>query len=185
MLGKIIIGAGLVVAGGALGVVLGFGAPRPGEAPLSGRVLKLEEFFDGPLIAWGQFQDRFGKLRRQFEVRIAGRWDGEVLTLVEDFTYEDGSTEERVWALRKTGETTWEGTAPGVIGKAEGEVRGDRFNWRYTIDLPIPEAGGTRRMRVSFDDWIWLTAENRAFNRAYMSKWGVILGDVSIAFEKL
>lgn len=162
------------------------GHPGAGDPPLSSRQFRLEEFFDGPLVARGQFQDRFGTVRRQFEVRIEGRWDGRLLTLVEDFTYEDGATESRIWTLRKTGETTWIGTAPGVVGEARGEVQGDRFNWRYTIDLPIPSASGPpRKMRVAFDDWIWLQSDSRAFNRAYMSKWGVTLGDVSISFEKL
>lgn len=182
---KILGSAALVLTGVAAGVVLGLGHPGRQDAPLSTRSLKLEEFFSGDLIARGQFQDRLGQVRRQFDVAIKGSWDSQVLTLVENFTYEDGSTEERIWSLRKTGETTWEGTAPGVIGTAEGEVLGDRFNWRYTIDLPIPSAEGTTTTRVSFDDWIWLTAPDRAFNRAYMMKWGLTLGDVSITFEKL
>ena len=162
------------------------GHPGAGDPPLSGRQFRLEEFFDGPLVARGQFQDRFGTVRCQFEVKINGVWDGKTLTLTEDFVYEDGSTEQRIWTLHKTGDTTWEGTAPGVIGVAKGEILGDRFNWKYTIDLPVPSADGpAKTTRVSFDDWIWLQSENRAFNRAYMMKWGVTLGDVSITFEKL
>lgn len=162
------------------------GHPSFNDASLSTRQFALEKFFDGQFIAHGQFQDRFGKVRRQFEVKINGHWDGKVLKLVEDFVYEDGSTEQRVWTLHKTGEMTWEGTAPGVIGVAKGEVKGDRFNWKYTIDLPVTEAGKpTTTTRVSFDDWIWFLSDNRAFNRAYMMKYGVTLGDVSISFEKL
>ena len=161
------------------------GHPSFDDPSLSTRELKLEEFFDGDLVAYGQFQDIFGQVRRQFTVKIKGDWDGTTLKLVEDFVYEDGSTESRVWTLRKTGGTTWEGTAPGVIGVATGEVRGDRFNWKYTIDLPVTAAGKpTTTSRVTFDDWIWLLDDNRAFNRAYMSKYGINVGDVSISFEK-
>jgi hypothetical protein len=161
------------------------GHPSFDDPSLSTRELKLEEFFDGTLVANGQFQDIFGQVRRQFTVKIKGYWDGTTLKLVEDFVYEDGSTEQRVWTLHKTGENTWEGTAPGVIGVAKGEVKGDRFNWKYTIDLPVTAAGQpTTTSRVSFDDWIWLWSDKRAFNRAYMSKYGVDVGDVSISFEK-
>ena len=58
--------------------------------------LNLEEFFDGELVAYGQFQDVLGTVRRSFVVNIKGDWDGETLTLVEDFDYEDGSTEQRI-----------------------------------------------------------------------------------------
>ncbi len=162
------------------------GTPSFDDPSLSNRELELEEFFDGNLVAYGQFQDIFGTVRRQFRVTIKGDWDGERLRLVEDFVYEDGSTEQRIWTLVKTGPETWRGTAPGVIGEAVGEERGDRFNWRYTIDLPVPSADGpAATTRVTFNDWIWLVDDDRAFNRAYMSKAGIGIGDVSISFEKI
>jgi hypothetical protein len=165
------------------------GKPSFDDPPLSDRQFDLEAFFDGDLVAYGQFQDVLGTVRRQFVVTISGDWDGERLRLVEDFVYEDGSTEERVWTLRKTGpitaDQTWEGTAPGVIGVATGQESGDRFNWRYEIDLPVPAADGTAEtLRVTFDDWIWLLSGDRAFNRAYMQRYGVDIGDVSISFER-
>lgn len=156
------------------------GKPALEDEKLSTRNLNLEEFFEGRTVAYGQFQDIFGTVRRRFEVEIEGTWDGETLTLVEDFVYEDDSTEQRVWTLVKTGEDTWRGTAPGVIGEAFGEEQGDTFNWRYTIDLPVPD--GT--MRVTFDDWMWLLTEDRLLNRAYMRRFGVDIGEVIITFEK-
>ena len=39
-------------------------------------------------------------------------------------------------------------------------------------------------LRVSFDDWMWLLSDDRLFNRAYMKRFGVNIGDVSISFEK-
>jgi Protein of unknown function (DUF3833) len=162
------------------------GAPSFDDPSLSSRELELEEFFDGDLVAYGQFQDIFGTVRRQFRVTIKGDWDGQRLRLAEDFVYEDGSTEQRIWTLVKTGDETWRGTAPGVIGAAVGEERGDRFNWRYTIDLPVPSADGpATTTRVTFNDWIWLLDDNRAFNRAYMHKAGIGIGDVSISLEKI
>jgi Protein of unknown function (DUF3833) len=162
------------------------GTPSFDDPSLSSRELELEHFFDGNLVAYGQFQDVFGTVRRQFRVTIKGDWDGARLRLIEDFVYEDGSTEQRIWTLVKTGDETWRGTAPGVIGEAVGEERGDRFNWRYTIDLPVPSADGpATTTRVTFNDWIWLLDDTRAFNRAYMSKGGIGIGDVSISFEKI
>ena len=161
------------------------GKPSLDDASLTDRQFNLEQFFDGNLVAHGQFQDVFGTVRRQFTVKIAGDWDGTRLRLVEDFVYEDGSLEQRVWTLLKTGDETWRGTAPGVVGEAVGVEQGDRFNWRYTIDLPVPAADGAgKTVRVTFDDWIWLQSDTRAFNRAYMQRYGVDVGDVSISFEK-
>ncbi len=156
------------------------GRPSLDDPALSDRNFELQEFFDGRTVAHGQFQDRFGTVRRRFEVVIDGTWDGETLTLDEDFAYADGTTERRVWTLRQTGPETWQGTAPGVIGTAKGREQGDTFNWAYTIDLPVPD--GT--MRVSFDDWMWQLSDDRVLNRAYMRKAGVTIGSVIIMFEK-
>lgn len=165
------------------------GKPSFDDPALTDRQFDLETFFDGTIVAQGQFQDIFGTARRSFEVSVRGDWDGKRLRLVEDFVYEDGSTEQRVWTLVKTGPETadqaWRGTAPGVIGVATGREDGNRFNWRYTIDLPVPAADGTAgTVRVSFDDWMWQLADDRVLNRAYMRRFGVDVGDVTIMFEK-
>ncbi len=159
------------------------GAPSFERPPLSDRELDLEQFFDGELVAYGQFQDRFGNIRQRFNVKIKGGWDGRILTLTEDFTYASGATEQRVWRLLKMGEGSWRGSANGVIGEAKGREDGDRFNWAYTIDLPQPDKGGT--IRVSFDDWMWLMGDKRLLNIAYVKRLGIRLGTVTINFEKL
>ncbi|MEL7099675.1 MAG: DUF3833 domain-containing protein [Pseudomonadota bacterium] len=155
--------------------------PSLQDEKLSARQLNLEEFFEGKLVAYGQFQSIFGTPLRRFRVEIDGTWDGTTLRLVEDFFYDDGSTEQRIWTLRKTGPDSWEGTAPGVLGVATGEERGDTFNWQYRIDLPVPD--GT--LRVTFDDWMWKLSDTRVLNRAYMKRFGVDIGEVIITFEKL
>lgn len=112
---------------------------------------------------------------------IQGTWDGWTLTLVEDFAYADGTTEQRIWLMQKTGADTWTGSADGVLGQAQGIARGDTFNWVYRIDLPVPD--GT--LRVDFNDWLWKLSDDRVFNRAYMSRFGVDIGEVQITFEKV
>ena len=93
---------------------VGFGActakPDIDDNLLSDRKLNLEEFFDGHLVAYGQFQDVFGTVRRRFTVDINGTWNGKTLRLVEDFVFDDGPTEQRVWSLIKSGDDTWQGT---------------------------------------------------------------------------
>ena len=69
------------------------GKPSIDDPKLSDRALRIEEFFDGKVVATGQFQDTFGTVRRRFDVDIGGTWDGRTLTLVEDFDYE--SDEQR------------------------------------------------------------------------------------------
>lgn len=156
------------------------GRPSLDDPALSSRDLDLERFLDGPLVAHGQFQDRFGTVRARFRVDMVGHWDGTTLRLDEDFIYDDGHKDNRVWTLTKTGPESWQGTAPDVIGIAKGREKGDAFNWAYTVDLPQ----GDSTLRVQFDDWMWKMSDTRLINRAYVSKLGVTVGEVIIFFEK-
>lgn len=140
----------------------------------------LEEYFDGNVRAWGIFQDRFGRLRRQFVVDIAGSRDGDTLTLVEDFVYDDGETDQRIWTIRKLDDHRYEGTADDVIGTAVGIAYGNALNWSYDLDLPV----GERIIRVRFDDWMFLQDEDVMINRAAVTKWGFLIGEVSIFFTR-
>lgn len=141
---------------------------------------ELERYFDGRLTAHGIFQDRFGDLRRSFVVDVVGNWDGEVLTLEEDFVYEDGTTERRVWELTQTSDESWTGTAEGVVGEATGEEAGNAFTWRYSIDLQTPSGP----LRATFDDWMWQLDDRVVINRAYVSKYGIEIGQLSIVFRR-
>ena len=142
--------------------------------------LQIEDYFAGKTQAWGIFQDRFGTLRRQFVVDIDGSWNGETLTLVEDFVYDDGEMEQRVWRISKTGSHSYEGRAEGVIGIAKGEGYGNAFHWRYGFALKV----GDSTWNVIFDDWLFLQEDGVLINRASVSKFGIELGQVTLVFRK-
>lgn len=156
------------------------GGPDLADHAEQGPELELEQFLVGELTAHGVFQDRFGTVRRSFVVDILGEWDGETLTLTEDFIYEDGTTEQRIWRLTQTSDETWTGTAEGVVGEASGEESGNAFNWRYTIDLKTPDG----ELRASFDDWLWQIDDQVMVNRAYVTKFGIEIGQLSIFFRR-
>lgn len=145
-------------------------------------VLKLEEFFSGKSKAYGLFEDRFGKVRTQFSVDIDGVWDGETLTLHEDFLYADGDKEVRTWTIRKTGTNTYKGETDQVIGVASGATSGTTFNWRYDFNLKV---GDGKFWKVSFDDWMFLQPDGVLLNKARIKRWGVTLGTVFISFTKV
>ncbi|RMF08848.1 MAG: DUF3833 domain-containing protein [Alphaproteobacteria bacterium] len=143
--------------------------------------LKLEEFFLGRTEASGFFEDRFGRIRKQFVVSIHGDWDGRVLTLEEDFRYLDGTTEKRLWKIRTVGEYGYEGTAENVVGIAAGKRAGNAFNWRYSFAMAV----GNDVWRVKFDDWMFLMPNGVLINKATVTRWGFEIGRVTLAFRRL
>lgn len=157
------------------------GKPTLKAETLSRRKRDLEEFLNGRPVASGQFQDLFGAVLRGFGVDIAGSRDGQTLSLVEDFAYEDDSIERRLWTLAKTGEQTWGRHRARRAGRGQGRRTG-----RY-VQLAIPDRPASVRWRVAdqFRRWMWLLGDDRLLNRAYMRKFGIGIGEVIIVFEKL
>lgn len=143
--------------------------------------LKLEEFFNGPLIAHGMVQDRSGKVTQRFTATMIGTWDGNEGVLDEDFYWDDGREEKRVWYLTKTSENTYEGTAGDVVGTAVGTVAGNALNWVYQLEV---EASG-RELKVTLDDWMFLIDEDRMINKTKMTYFGFHVGDLTIYLERV
>jgi CRISPR/Cas system-associated protein Cas5 (RAMP superfamily) len=144
------------------------------------RQLVLEEYFLGETSAYGLFEDRFGKVRRQFKVDITGELEGNRLTLTENFLYDDGERETRIWEIDVLGDGRYRGTAGDVTGIAEGQVSGNAFNWKYKVDLKV----GGSTWNVGFNDWMFLMQDDVLINRAYVTRYGIEIGQVTIAFRK-
>jgi hypothetical protein len=111
---------------------------------------------------------------------MTGTWTGNQGVLDERFTYSDGKTERRVWRLTDEGGGRYSGRADDVVGVATGVAAGNALNWRYTLSLPVD---GTV-YEVQFDDWMYLMDERVMLNKARMSKFGIFLGEVTLAFYK-
>lgn len=140
--------------------------------------LALEQFFVGRTHAWGLVEDRFGNLRRQFEVVIEGRIEAGQLILDERFQFSDGEQSRRVWRIEPLGDGRYRGRADDVIGEATGLARGNQLHWQYRLQLAL----GNSQLEVTFDDWLWQQHERVMINRATFSKWGIRLGTVTLFF---
>lgn len=167
-------------AAGALTLAGCGSAPAVGDYASEKPVLDLRRYFDGLVLAHGMFSDRSGKVLRRFTVRMDCSWNGEDGVLDEAFTYADGARERRVWRLRHLGNGRYSGRADDVVGEAIGATSGNAFQWRYTLRLPVDG----RVWEVDFDDWMFLVDDRVMLNRAVMSKLGIRLGEVQLAFTK-
>ncbi len=155
-------------------------SPTPADYAAEKPLLDLKTYFNGNLTAHGLFTDRSGKVVRRFSVAMTCSWQGDDGVLDERFTYNDGEKQQRIWRLKKLPGGKYTGTADDVIGTAQGQSAGNAFQWSYTLRLPVD---GTT-YDVQFDDWMYLMDERVMLNKAVMSKFGVRLGDVTLAFYK-
>ena len=142
--------------------------------------IKIEKYFEGQVKAWGILQDRKGRVTRQFEANMLGKFENNILTLEEDFFWKDGETQRRVWKIKKIDEHNYIGTAPDVVGEAKGVSYGSAFKFEYNLMIPFKG----KNIKIRFDDWIFKQDEKVAINRATLTKFGFKVGELTVFFEK-
>ena len=147
----------------------------------TGPALVLEEYFAGPVRAWGTVQDRSGKVRRRFTADMHGAWEGELFVLNEEFVFDDGEQMTRTWRIRRLDANHYEGTADDIVGTALGRAEGIALQWRYTLTLEV----GDREVDIDFDDWLFAHEDGVVINRATMRKFGFRVGELTVFFRKL
>lgn len=143
-------------------------------------VVSLEQFFNGHIKAWGILQDRSGKVTKRFDVDMEGKWDGDVGTLHEKFSFYDGNKQERTWTIRKMPDGTYRGTAGDILDTAVGKTSGSAVQWKYTMDLPVDDT----TYRIKFDDWMFVMNDGILVNRSYLKKFGFTVAELTIFMQK-
>ena len=143
-------------------------------------VIKIEEYFQGKVKAWGMLLSRSGQVKRQFTANMNGEFDGQNLILDETFIWNDGEKQERKWNIRKIGDNTYEGTASDVVGIAKGVSFGSTFKFEYQLLIPYKN----KKIKVRFDDWIFKQDDKTAINKATLTKFGFKVGELIVFFVK-
>jgi len=168
----------------ALGLLAGCASPQVSDYAAEQPALDLRQYFKGTVDAYGVFTDRSGRVVKRFTVLMTCSWQGppgqETGVLDEVFSYSDGTTDRRIWTLKRAPDGRYTGTAADVLGAAFGEEKGNAFRWGYTLKLPVDG----KVVAVQFDDWMYLMSDKVMLNKAVMSKFGIRLGEVTLTFVK-
>tara|TARA_B100001996_G_scaffold325704_1_gene271724 strand:+ start:773 stop:1240 length:468 start_codon:yes stop_codon:yes gene_type:complete len=153
---------------------------KPEDYKSTKPIIKIEEYFQGNVKAWGMLQGRSGIVKRQFMADMKGEFDGKNLILDETFIWNDGEKQERRWTIKKVGDNTYEGTAPDVVGVAKGISFGSAFKFEYKLLVPYKN----KKIKIKFDDWIFKQDEKTAINKATLTKFGFKVGELTVFFKK-
>lgn len=148
--------------------------------PLVGGPFELTRFLDGPVTAWGIFQDRFGRIRKRFFVEMMGRWSGPNFIIEELFLYDDATEERCIWSVEPRGPGRFVARCADCVGEARGQSTADQSMMRYKFRLGLKSGPLT----VNFDDRLYRIDDYRAINRTTIRKWGIRIGELTLCFER-
>lgn len=139
-----------------------------------------ETFFQGELTAHGVVKNRQGDVTRHFSANIDASWENGVGTLDEQFTFNDGELQNRVWTLTAKGEGKYVAQANDVIGEHAMQVSGNALFMKYVLRLPY----NGKTLDVTVDDKMFLVSEKRIINESVFYKWGFEVASVQLVIEK-
>lgn len=159
---------------GATAATLTACARAPSPPPATRAPLTLDQAFVGDFTGAGVFRVFLTGDERRFRAVLRGRLQGDRLTVVEDFFYDDGDENRLTWVFDRAGPGRWTGQREDTVGTAnvfedvDGTIR-----LSYLADFSSP-AGVTR---LAFEDVLYLQ-DGRLINDAIVSRWGLPVGAV-------
>lgn len=139
-----------------------------------------QTFFAGPVRSWGVVESHSGNPKSRFRVELDGVQEGSGLTITQNFRYDDGHSEHRVWHMRKLDEHRFEATGDDVRGVTVGEAYGNTFRWEYTLAT----RPGNPLFNVQMHHWMYLVDRDTMINRVTVTKFGVIVAQVTEYFHR-
>ena len=157
----------------AAALFLGFAAPAHAQDALI-------DFFTGKSLATGKFSAING-VKRDFTVKLNGKWNGKQLSLREDFFYADGERNRKTWVLTKTGEGRYNGVREDVVGIAKITVSGQTARFNYFVDIDASPVTNI----VHFYDTLHIAPDGKTLaNTAIVTKYGLPVARVKVDFQK-
>ena len=151
--------------------------PASPEGPLE--PITLESAFVGRAVGAGVFRVSLTGAERRFDARLDGRLEGDRLTVVEDFFYDDGEENRLTWVFDRAGPGRWTGRREDTVGEAEVVESVTEIRLSYTADF----RSGEEVTRLGFEDVIYFGPDGRLINDAIVTRWGLPVGRVR--FEML
>lgn len=152
--------------------------PSP-EGPT--RPITLDTAFRGRLRGEGVFRVTLTGSERRFRALLDGRLEGDRLTVVEDFFYDDGEENRLTWVFDRAGDRAWTGQRDDTVGLAEVRELGNEVRLSYVADF-VSEGVVTR---LGFEDVIYYGPDGRVINDAVVTRWGLPVGTVRFEMERV
>ncbi len=138
--------------------------------------MTLASAFEGRVVGKGVFRVPITGYERPFRAVLNGTLKGTMLTVVEDFEYDDGEKDRLTWKFTRTSPNTWTGVREDTVGVAQVVEDGQNVRLEYTAD--IRSNGSTTRL--SFADVLYLRTDGTIINKAIARRFGVPIGTIHL-----
>jgi hypothetical protein len=156
--------------------------PTPPAEP--GPAITLVSAFRGRTTGRGHFRVWLTGDERRFTARlngtVTGRDGARILTVVEDFRYDDGQEDRLTWVFREQGPGRWTGKREDTVGEATVIEDNGQIRLSYTADFRSPSGVN----RLGFEDIIYARPDGTVVNDAVVSRAGIPFASVRFLIRR-
>jgi len=163
-------------------LALGAFALSAPSAQAKSDALVLEEYFQGRTVGKGVFESGIAGVRREFTVVTRGTWNPKTFTLRlrEDFAYDDGERETKVWFFQKVAADRYIGTRSDVLNPVTIRAGGPSITFNYAAEVATEDGP----VALRFFDTLTKVDARTVRNTADVMKYGIVVGTVDLTFRK-
>ncbi len=162
---------------GTVGLAACARVPASPEGPVA--PITLERAFSGRAIGAGVFRVDLTGSERRFTARLNSHLQGDRLTVVEDFFYDDGEENRLTWVFDRAGPNRWTGRREDTVGEAVAIETGNEIRLSYIADFQ----SGDEVTRLGFEDVIYFGPDGRVINDAIVTRLGIPVGRVRFEMQ--
>lgn len=159
-------------------------AATPAPPSASGPPITLISAFRGRTTGRGHFRIWLTGDERRFTARLNGSVTGpegaRVLTVVEDFAYDDGQQDRLTWVFREQAPGRWTGKREDTVGEATVIEENGQIRLSYIADFKAPSGVN----RLAFQDILYARPDGTIVNDAVVSKAGVAVASVRFLIRR-
>lgn len=143
--------------------------------------IPLESFFNGKLTAQGLVKNRQGEITRTFHADINASWTAEGIgTLDEQFLFDDGEKQQRIWTLKRQDSQHYSATANDVEGEHLLTVTGRHLKMKYPLSIRYKN----KPLTLSVDDRLYIVNDSTLLNESTLKKFGFKVGSILLVIQK-
>jgi hypothetical protein len=169
---------------GLAGLPLAACASRPSAPAEGGPPISLVAAFRGRTTGRGHFRVWLTGDERRFTARLNGTVAGpdgaRILTVAEDFAYDDGQQDRLTWLFREQGPGRWTGKREDTVGEATAVEEDGLIRLSYTADFRSL-SGVTR---LGFEDILYARPDGTVVNDGIVSRAGIPVASVRFLIRR-
>lgn len=139
----------------------GFNKPSELDSLDKGAKFDIKKFFNGDLEGFAIIQDEQGKIIDTHSFKVNGKWEENKGVIQQNFTYASGGKDSRTWLITlEEGGSTFSAIGHDIVAPAQGKQVGNAMQMTYSLSLP--NKADKQKVKVNFEDKIYLVDEKSA-----------------------